>query len=413
MKATAVTTLKLAEFRPVSFQPEAFSEAEALELDRIYSVQVDVQYPSPRTNGEYRLTNRGWVGFLPLSSGRVVELTPKVPLANLFRMLEYAYGLKSFAFLDGLVDCATLADLYQRLAGLLARKVRSRLRRGVYRRYVSREERLTCIRGRLDVTDLMVRGWEVGRQCGYQEHTSNVDENSLLAWTLGRVLRSGLCTEPETAALVRSAYRELLAVCEVRPFTAEDCRRFHYSRLNEDYRSLHALCRFFLENSGPTIEKGSRSMVPFRVDMARLFERFVAEWLRVHLTDEVVVCAQESLWVGGPVSVEFVADVVLRRADTLDAVMVLDTKYKLDVRPQASDLEQVVAYAAGYGGELGVLVYPQSAPEKFVARVGPTKATTIGVGLDMMGSDSWFGRLAGIGDLLAACMPATTHNPIS
>ncbi len=218
--------LRLVEYRETAFIPGAISEADALEIDERYSTQVEVRYPTPRTGGEYRLVNRGWVGYLPLESGRVVELEPRVPLANLFRMLEYAYGLKSFRFLDGMVDCATLADLYQRLAGLLARLVRKRLRRGVYRRYLDREERLPCIRGRLDVTDLMVRGWAVDRRCGFQEHTADVAENSLLAWTLERILRSGLCTEHETLALARAAYRELLAFCCVRPFSAGDCSRF-------------------------------------------------------------------------------------------------------------------------------------------------------------------------------------------
>jgi len=36
---------------------------------------------------------------------------------------------------------------------------------------------------------------------------------------------------------------------------------------------LHALCRFFLENSGPAHSSGGHTCFPFLVDMAQLFER--------------------------------------------------------------------------------------------------------------------------------------------
>jgi len=56
-----------------------------------------------------------------------------------------------------------------------------------------------------------------------------------------------------------------------------------YIRQNADYATLHALCRFFLEQAGPTHELGRHRMLPFVVEMAALFERFVVAWLRVHL----------------------------------------------------------------------------------------------------------------------------------
>ena len=381
----AADTIRLEEFRPAQFAATAFSQAEALEIDRRYGKQVELWYPSPRTAGEYRMVNRGWVGFLPLSSGRVLELTPKVPIGNLFRMLEYVYGFTGFEFLDGLTDCGSIADLYQRLARLLARMVRARLRRGVFRRYEARQERLSCIRGRLDVRDVMTRGWDAGRRCDFQEHSGDVDENRLLAWSLERVLRSGLCVESETASLVRSAYRELLAVCGVGVFSAEDCGRFLYSRLNEDYRPMHALCRFFLENSGPVLEGGGRAMVPFRVDMARLFEEFVAAWLREQLPDGLEVSAQETKAVGGPVPVVLRADIVVRDVATGEAVVVMDTKYKRDQVPQAGDLEQVLAYTEVYGCRFGVLVYPNRVEQGYRCVVGGKQIESVGMGLGQTG----------------------------
>ncbi len=52
--------------------------------------------------------------------------------SNLLGMLEYAYNLKSFHFLDGLIDCNTLEKFYNRLANILVNRILVRCRQGLY-----------------------------------------------------------------------------------------------------------------------------------------------------------------------------------------------------------------------------------------------------------------------------------------
>ena len=96
------------------------------------------------------------------------------------------------------------------------------------------------------------------------------------------ILRSGLCIE-RSLTTVQQAYRALQGSITVQPFKAEATLRHTYHRLNDDYEGLHALCRFFLDHSGPSHHAGEQTMMAFAVDMARLYERFVAAWLRAHL----------------------------------------------------------------------------------------------------------------------------------
>jgi hypothetical protein len=77
------------------------------------------------------------------------------------------------------------------------------------------------------------------------------------------------------------------------PVGPESCDGRTYNRLNADYEPMHALCRFFLSNSGPTHERGDRAMLPFLVNMSRLYELFVSEWLKAHLPDVVSLVPQE------------------------------------------------------------------------------------------------------------------------
>ena len=323
-------------------------------LWRNYGRQVEVEFPNPKTEQQWRLTSQGWVGHIPLTSEFQLVLQPRVALANLFGMLEYAYNLKSFHFLPGLVDCQSLAEFYERLALLLARRVLDRARQGFYRTYLAESDRLPYVRGRLEMRPSLQQPGQVKLQCHYEEHTADIAENQILAWTLQAIARSGKCTE-RVLPTVRRAYRSLQGLATPQPFEAEACLERFYHRLNDDYRPLHALCYFFLAQSGPGHQLGERKMLPFLVDMARLYERFAAEWLKAHAPRSFVVRSQV------PVEVDHVSafiDLVLFEADSRQPRWVLDTKYKLPDKPSNEDINQVVAYAEVKHCTEAVLIYP-------------------------------------------------------
>src|SRR5262249_32145991 len=182
-------------------------------------------------------------------------------------------------------------------ADSLGRRVVDRLRRGLYRTYTPRHEPLGYVRGRVDLRAHCRRPWDVALPCDYEEHTADIEDNQILAWTLHRVAHSGACTERVLPA-VRQAYRALQGSATLQPFKPEVCIRRLYNRLNDDYETSHALCRFFLEHTGPALGPGSHQVLPFLVNMARLFERFVAEWLRAHLPQEFELQDQEAVPIG-------------------------------------------------------------------------------------------------------------------
>lgn len=124
---------------------------------------------------------------------------------------------------------------------------------------------------------------------------------------------------------------------------------------------MHALCYFFLDRLGPAHQAGQRQMLPFLVDMAQLFESFVAEWLRAHCPPHLKLRVQAP--VNNP-DVKAVVDVVLVDADTGQVRYVLDTKYKVPAgKPSEKDIYQVVAYAQDRHCSEAVLVYPATLPQ--------------------------------------------------
>lgn len=381
MSPAAPEPITLQEYRKEELVPERLRYEDAEILWKHYGKRVTVEFPSPRTAGQWTLTAQGWAGFLPVSPTLALRLHPRVPLENLFRMLEVAYHLKGFHLLHGLTDCRSLEEFYERLANVLARRVLLRSRKGFHREYVPREERLTALRGRLDLSRSLRAPWRVDLDCRFEEHTADVDDNGILLWTLDRIRRNAACRRPEVRQTVRTAFGRLHGLVTPRAFQAADCRDRAYTRLNEDYRPLHALCRFFLEHTGPTHESGERQNLPFLVEMAGLFELYVAEWLRQNLPSPYTVSAQERVDLGSDRRLTFQIDLVLYDHPGGTPLAVLDTKYKPVQEPSTADVAQVVSYAEALGCREAVLLYPVRLDQPLEVGVGRIRVRTLGLEL--------------------------------
>lgn len=366
---TRERTIQLVEYGRRKLPKNALSKEEALCLHEVYGKQISVEWPTPKNNDQWELRPADSVGTIRVSPDLMVTIVPKVGLSNLFRMLEYAHDLAKFEN-KHLVNASSINDLFESLATILAERVLRRARRGFYRDYIGREEELPYVRGQVNVEEILRRpNRVVALPCRYEEHTADVEENQILAFTLQLVARSA-CLTPRTRPLVSRANRSLAGVATVQRVTGQACVNRLYHRLNDDYQPLHALCRFFLENCGPSHHQGHRGMVPFLVKMNLLFERFVAECLRRHLPEHLRFEAQEHVDVDEETGIRFHIDMVVYDRQRNLPIAVLDTKYKAPDVPSTSDIQQIVSYAAIKNCRHGFLVYPSRKTSHVKTRVG-------------------------------------------
>jgi len=98
-------------------------------------------------------------------------------------------------------------------------------------------------------------------------------------------------------------------------------------------------------------------MLPFLVNMARLYELFVAEWLKAHLPQNLLLKFQEQVNISK--TVYFKTDLVVYDISTGTARYILDTKYTTPKQPAADDMAQVVPSAVSKDCHEAVLVYPE------------------------------------------------------
>lgn len=352
--------IELIEYKPKFFKLEELEEAIADLIYHKYSKDskyIEIEYPSPKTQKQYKLTAKSYVGFIPLTPDIQIFLKPKVPIANLFRMLEYTYDLKSFQLLDGSVHCDTIPEFYNRLADILIQKILAQSRKGFYRTYVKNTELLPYVRGKVDFKYQFKHPGTVKLNCEYNQYTADIEDNQILLWTLYIIGRSGLCSE-QLSTTVRKAYHTLQGLATQRPFKGDDCINRSYNRLNQDYQTLHSLCRFFLDYCGVAHQVGNYQMFPFLVRTDILYESFVYAWLKSHLPANFEIKDQES--VNFCKIVDSKIDLVIYDKNTKQVIFILDTKYKIpDSKPSNQDIYQAIAYATLKNSQNAILVYPK------------------------------------------------------
>lgn len=350
--------ISLPEYQPCRLEQTTLSKEMAQRLATDFASHIAVK--SLWQTDQWELTNLGRVGYIPLTPELHIRLESKVPLSNLFGMVEYVFDLHSLQFLPGVMNCQTLEGFYERLALKLAELILQRMRQGLYRAYIPHTGRLAYLRGRLAVDQLSRQPGQVNLPCRYQEQTADIADNQILVWTLRQILRSGLCRRPAVQTTLQQAYRALQKTVRPLPYTPNDCVDRPYQRLNEDYRPLHHLCRFFLETTGPAQAAGNYLMLPFVINMATLYEQFVAAWLKQHLPPRFQLKTQERVDLDQTGHSYFRIDLVLYDLTVDRPVSVLDTKYKIEA--SQTDLHQVTAYATSKHCRQAVLIYPTLSP---------------------------------------------------
>lgn len=374
--------IEVAERTEVAVPRGRWSEADATELVQRYgrgAGHVDVGWPSPLNGYQYQLHTFDTVGSLPLPGGGGVRVVPKVATDHVLRLLEVAYDVP-VRHLAGEAPVATIDDLFDRLASRLALLVLARVRKGLAKEYRSTAERLPYVRARLDTARFVARGDPTVLDCTFDEHTPDVHDNQVLRWTLHHVARAPTL-QPETRRSVGRALYALGPDVTLRSITPVEALQTTYDRLRRDYRPMHLLCRFLLENTGPATRSGDRALTPLVVHMPTLFERLVATVLPAKLPAHLMVKAHERAQLSGTHGVRLNIDLVVRDRATRAVRLVLDTKYKDVHVPGMNDFNQAVTYAVSLGAPVAALVYPTSAPP-FRMQAGGVAVHRIGFRLD-------------------------------
>lgn len=217
-------------------------------------------------------------------------------IKNIYYMLSYAFQVLRQTNYEDVAseDFENVQDLF---AAILAKGVAKQLKQGLYREYVTMNETLPVIRGKLDMPETIrnrIRH-EQKVACEFDEFSENNLYNQILKTTIHYLLRdSGVRTETKITLKSILMYFDGISLLEP---SAIRWSSLYYQRNNLSYEMLLNICYFVLDGMLQTTSKGDYRMAGFSDEhMARLYERFILEYYTKHHTYLTDVRAAQVDW---------------------------------------------------------------------------------------------------------------------
>ena len=362
------------EWAKIPIGPDGLSEAEARHFIRI------ARRHSKRLNlGEWGILKRthgglktGQVVGVMVGRGRALEILPKIDgedgevRSALVHMLAVTWNLKVAGGETAAMDTQRL-DFLEILIRLFARRLLAAVRRGLPRRYVSREDDIPVLRGRLNVTRQFTQLAAVQDRlaCRFDELSEDTPLNRVLKAAVVGLLR--LTRSAENSRRLSDLAARFDHVTDVSDPLREPVQ---LDRTNTAFHDLLALARVFLSGDWQSTASGRSHGFGLLFAMNDLFEAFVGKCLsRAAAPRSVSLQDRGSYLLSNPYAGTRLfavrPDAVV---DKHRNPVVFDTKWKWLWRDDgggndtlgvsSADVYQMLAYARVYGAQRLVLVYP-------------------------------------------------------
>ena len=247
-------------------------------------------------------------------------------------MLSYAFQILRQSNYDE-VASEKFENVQDLFAAILSKGIARQLKQGLYREYVTKQETLSVMRGKLDIQETIRNRIQRKQKlaCEFDELSENNFFNQILKTTLHYLVRDdGVASDRKAALKKLLVFFDRIDLLE--PYGIS-WSRLHYQRNNRNYELLMNICYFVLDGMLQTTEKGEYKMMSFSDEhMARLFEKFILEYYNQHHTylDEVKAAQVKWNLVGdnSDLMTRFLpimqTDIMLRLKDK---ILIIDAKY--------------------------------------------------------------------------------------
>lgn len=336
------------------------------ELEDLRTAGADLLI-QPLGGRNYLVQPRSTVGSFTTPRLRVL-IRPKFDVTRVLHLMLNGRGIRIAL---ETTELGQREEFTEGFVALFLNLLRRRLRRGLLMGYVTLDESLTTIRGRIRTADQLRRRFALPLpvEVTYDDYSADITENRLLKAALRKLADLRL-----PSPLLRSRIAETLAAFDVVrdvPLRHDRLPTVHYTRLNEPYRSVLQLAAMILETTAIDLQTGQRTTSSFLVDMNSVFEDFVFESLRRRLARHF---APNDAWQQGQAIALDEQGVLCPEPDLAwwrgaRCLYVGDAKYKRTAEGHLSDLYQLLAYCTATGLDEGLLVYAEQRGGPAVHRV--------------------------------------------
>ena len=216
-------------------------------------------------------------------------------IRNIYYMLAYAFQELRQNNYDE-IQGESFDDIYDLFAEILCRGIAYQLKQGLYREYVSHNESIMTVRGKINMSETIRNRMRNSQSinCDYDTLTEDNVYNQILV-TTAQVLLKHSDVKKETKMRLKKLMLFFQNVRAVDVHTI-NWKTLRFDRNNRNYRMLLYICYFIVKEWLLTTEKGSFKMQAFSDDhLCRLYEKFVLAYYKKH-HPEMKACAAQINW---------------------------------------------------------------------------------------------------------------------
>lgn len=311
---------------------------------------------SRKVSGEFLIQADSKVGFIAVR-GIQVNVRPRFPIYNIFYFLNLLDKLKLD---EEQVSIGDSKDFLTLLFQSFLKSVASATRRGLISGYVSKEDSLQVLRGRVDFSRQFNKhqGSFYPFELTYDDFIEDIPENQILKKALRVSLRYGL----QDQNLRNQAHNLLFNFRQVSDL--QKTPSWNPTRLNSHYWSAMRLADLIIKGKGFEENTSDVQISGFSIDMYQVFQDFVAKQLaiRINGANDLISYggSRNKLWLDTKKLYFENPDVIWFRNSK--PFQVIDTKYKQPgandkLEGSIDDLRQVISYASLLGLKKAHLIY--------------------------------------------------------
>ncbi|MBV4438634.1 McrC family protein [Clostridium tyrobutyricum] len=347
------------------------------EADELYKFIVKNKLDEDNIIWQRRgVTFINYVGYIKLPTFSI-EILPKIDINKndleqsrrmLLNMLQKSGLIK--------VDYSELSLLHnykqnlgEILAFLFAKKLQNELIKGPYLQYITMEENINLLKGKLILTE-HIKNIATNKDkvyCAFEEFCIDNNLNQILKHCVVNLIKS--IRNPETIKLLKHCIVQFAYVSdrEIYPYELE---KFSFNRLNNRYASVFILAKMLLSGYSSTGSTGNDKSYSILFKMEEIFERYIGNLIARNIKDSVVYTQHSKYKLmikeGKDTGIfQLKPDIVIEYEGK--QTLILDTKWKRIISRSSrygikrNDIYQMYVYLTRYQDVKNViLLYPHN-----------------------------------------------------
>lgn len=243
-------------------------------------------------------------------------------------MLSYAFQILTQDTYDD-VAIESFDEMYDLLAAILAKGIGIKLKQGLYREYINRQEELSVLRGKINMSGT-IKNQLVHKRvlaCDFDDLSENNLFNQIIKTTVILLMKNAkLKTEYKDDLKKKMLFFSNIDFLEPTSISWSSIR---FQRNNQTYGMLISICQLILEGMLMTTDTGEYRLASFLDEqrMCRLYEKFILEYYNRHYPELKVSASQIPWSVDDGVRTMLPmmqSDIHLQKGNT---VLIIDAKY--------------------------------------------------------------------------------------